>query len=198
MDQIQHEGLWWDAREPEQRWTGTLRFDERAGVSLNLFVPLDKPELFPPLRRYDLIQGLAPNGQRFTLIDCFDQSARGSVFGGLRVVKVSANALVVGAHCDQADPVLSAVSVSFANANHWWGRSGIEHDPTVTFPDFSARYRATEPSLLHVDGELKVTLRSSVEAFVGNHHASMREAISFEIDAENPRPLSEFQRLVGA
>jgi hypothetical protein len=172
MEPLQHDGIWWDPREPHERWVGTLRFDEHDGVSLTLTVPAEKPDLSPPLRTYDLILRMAPSGKLFTLIGCFDRSTHGSLFGVPRTVEIHANARIVGFHCDAGDPLLSAVSVSFLHANEWRGRSGIESDPTVKWPDFAARYTSTEPVLLHDDGIFRITLRSSVGASIGNHQST--------------------------
>lgn len=195
---MQHDGLWWDPSEPSQKWVGTLRFDQRDGVSLTITVPTEKPTLFPSLRTYDLILGVASSGKLFTLIDCFDRSTRGSLFGVPRTVRIHANALIVGFHCDTTDPLLSTVSVSFLHANEWWARSGVESDPAVKHPDFAARYRSSEPVLLYEEETFRVMIRSSVAGSIGNYQASMRERISFEVHASTPRPLSGFQRLTRA
>jgi len=151
--------------------------------------------LWPSLRSYDLIHGTASSGELFTLIDCFDRSARSSLFGIPRTVDIHANALIAGFHSDTADPLLTTVAVVFRHANVWWGRSGVETEHEVKPPDFAARYRSREPVHVYESETFRVRIRSSVTASIRNHEASMRESISFELTASTPRPLSEFERL---
>ncbi len=53
MEPFQHAGVWWDPRDPSQRWVGTLRFDRRDGIGLTLTVPVEEPVLLPDLREHD-------------------------------------------------------------------------------------------------------------------------------------------------
>jgi hypothetical protein len=79
MDTFEYDGMWWDPREPEKEWTGTLRFNRTDGARLTVIVPTDKPELFPTLREYDLLLGITTAGKAITLFRSFDSKSRGSV-----------------------------------------------------------------------------------------------------------------------
>lgn len=200
MESFQHDGVWWDPRDPSQRWVGTLRFDRRDGIGLTLTVPVEKPELFPDLREYDVLFGLTSAGKEVTLLRCFDLSSRGHFFGAgaPRTLEIHANALIVGFHTDTADPLLVSVSVSFRHMDDWWGRSGLEWDSSVKQPDLAVRYTSTEPVVLHDDGEFRFSVKSGIEGSVGNRRATLQVETCFQIHASKPTPLSEFQRQVRA
>jgi hypothetical protein len=80
MERIEHDGIWWDPRQPDTTWSGTVRFDQNQGTVLTVRAETDKPEPFGPLRKYELIHGVASNGLPITLINCFDQLSQGSFF----------------------------------------------------------------------------------------------------------------------
>ena len=198
MGGFHHDGVWWNPRDPAKQWIGTLQFDERDGALLTVTVPEERPNPFPSLQTYDLILGVTSNGQAITLIGCYDRLTHGSLFGVPRRIEIAANALIVGFHCDNPDPLLSAVSVSLRHLDDWWGRSGIESDPSVKYPDLVVRYRSTAPLLVHDDGRFCVSIRPAVSGSFGNHRASLREDIRIEIKASSPSSLSDFQRLAQA
>lgn len=195
---FQHGGVWWDPRDPSQRWVGTLRFDRRDGIGLTLTVPVEKPALFTDLREHKIMLGLTSDGKAVTLLRCFERSSHGQLFaaGSPRTLEVHANALIVGFHTDFADPLLTSASVSFRHMDEWWGRSGLEWDSTVKQPDIAVRYTNTEPLVLHDDGAFRFSVRSGVAGSIGNRRATLREETRFEIHASTPTPLSELQHQV--
>jgi hypothetical protein len=195
MKPIEHDGVWWDVRDPEREWVGTLRVDKHDEIVLTVTVPTEKPELFPTLHEYELILGIASNGTPITLINCFDRRTQGSLFGAPRRVEIHANAAIVGFHCKDSDPVLSSASVRLRHLKEWWGRSGIESDNSLKPPDFGARYRSSEPVLIYDNEHFRISIRSFITGSVGRYEASMEEDVAFEMSASTPRPLSEFQRL---
>src|SRR5258708_6576349 len=193
---FQYDGIWWDPRDPNTRWVGTLRFDQRDGATLSITVPTDKPDLFPALMSYDLLLGVTTGGKEVTLIGCFDRFTQGSLLGIPRPIKIFANALIVGFHCDEHDAVLSTAAASLRHMNQWWGRSGIASDLSVKWPDTAVRYTSTAPVLVHDNGRFQVSIRSVVSGSVGDHKASLLEDVRFEVHAGTPAPLSHFQPIV--
>jgi hypothetical protein len=197
MSPFQHDGVWWDPREPGTQWVGTLRFDHRDGAVLTVTVPTDKPSL-ASLGQYEVLHGLTTERKAVTLLRCFDRLSRGSLGGAPRFVEIFANAVIVGFHCDQPDPLLSSAAASFSHMNEWWGRSGIQADPTVTWPDSAVRYKSAPALVVHDDGCFRVSIRSVASGACGNHRASLVEEVRFEIEASTATPLSRFQRIVQA
>jgi hypothetical protein len=146
----------------------------------------------------EIVHGLGSDGKLFTLIDCYDGHTRGNLFGVPRPLTIRANALIAGFHSDVADPALSSVSVSLRHLRDWWGESGIVTESSPTFPYFSARYEASQPTTLHADEMFHVSVRQSAYAMTAIFEASIRDSTSIDIDAVQPQPLSEFQRIVAA
>lgn len=196
MEPAEHFGIWWDPQNPDEEWAGTLRCDDKGRASLAVTVAADKPSPFPTLRSYKRIQGVASSGKHFTLIDCWDSSTRGSFFIAPRPSEIHANLLIAGIHCDDEDPPLSSVTVRFANAHEWLGRSGFEYDSTLPVSDFAARYRGSLPVVVYDSGETRVSIRASLERSHSASETTMRERVAFDIESTTPRPLSHFQRLV--
>lgn len=198
MRSFEHDGVWWDPRDPNVQWVGTLHVDQRTGAFLAVTIPTDKPDLFPSLRAYDVILGVTTSGKLVTLMGCFDRSTTGSLPGVPRPLEIFVNTVVVGFHSDERDPLISTAAVSFRHMNEWWGRSGIEADQSVHWPDMAMRYTSTAPLLVHEDGRFSVCIRSAISGSVGNHKASLLEDIHFEVHASTARRLSEFQRIIRA
>jgi len=188
-----HEGAWWDPCNPDERWPGVLTFDDRKGVALDVSVESTTPQVFPPLRSYDLLLGMSAGGARFTLIDCWDSSTRGTLHRGPRPLRIRANAALVGLHSDSSDPVLSELSVSFPQLADWGAGHGFRSDLKVAPPNFEASYAAQPATPLYDDGALSVSLEAHAVGSLGRHRVFMRERIAFRIAASTPRKLSELQ-----
>lgn len=198
MDSFEHDGVWWDPRDPGVQWVGTLHFDQHAGAFLAVTIPTDKPDLFPSLREYDVVLGVTTAGTLITLMGCFDRSTSGVLPGVPRPLEIFVNAVIVGFHSEERDPLISTTAVSFRHMNEWWGRSGIQADQSVHSPDAAMRYTSTAPLLVHDDGRFSVWIRSAISGSIGNHKASLLEDIRFEVRTSTATPLSEFQRVVQA
>lgn len=199
MGEIVHDGFWWDPREPERQWGGTLRFSEDDGAILTVLAPTDKPILFPPLRSYDIILGVTTAPKPVTLFRCFDRTSSGALHSGVpRNIEIFANAFVVGFHSDTPNPQISTASVSFGNLDTWWGGSSIHLDPNSAWPAVAVRYTPPPPIVLYETESLRVTVRSALSGSSGNYVSSLREEILVDIESTHARPLREFLRLVEA
>jgi hypothetical protein len=198
MNSFQHDGVWWDLRDPRKRRVGTLRFHPVKGARLRLIVPTEKPDLLPAMESYDLIHGRTTDGTAVTLFRCFDISTKGTWSTAPRPIEVFANAVIVGLHCEQPDPLLHSASVSFRHLDEWWGADGVQADPSAKHPDFAARYTSEPPIDVHDDGRFRVSVRSFCVYSVSGREASMREEARVEVTAAAPAPLSEFQKVIQA
>ena len=203
MDSFQHDGIWWNPNDPNQRWVGTVRFDKRNRITLSLTVPVESPELESPRQSYDFLLGHTTDGKAITLLDCYcyKRTGFGNFFGDApRVIALVANSLILGFHVDTVDPLISSASILFRNMSGWWERSGLQVD-TAEYPDLVVRYTTSDSLVLQDDGKFQVSVRSrcslSEEAFTSNR-VTLLEETRFEICASTPRPLSEFKSIIQA
>ncbi len=194
---FEHQGLWWDPADPNDRWVGTLSFDRRDGIALSLVEPIRSPR-FGGVESPALIHGVTTDGKAVSLLRCYEAASRMRLggAGALRTITVSANALIFGFHASELDPLLSSASLSLRHLSEWWGRTGLGQDATVDQPNVVVRYTATDPLQLRDDGTLRVSLRSSLSGSVGKGKATLHESVTFEIEASTPTRLSEFHRRV--
>jgi hypothetical protein len=192
------EGLWWDAANPTDRWTGVLRHDRRKGTSLQISWSVGKAPFLVNSRSYDLIHGIGDNGTQFTLIDAYDANVKNSLYVVPPRIRIYANQLIAGLACNTPDPPAASTTLALLHLGEWWNRSGIEPDFTGEQPGFSARYRPIESVIVYDDGTFQVAVCSEAAAQHSRRASSLRERILFRIEASTPRPLSEFYRLASA
>lgn len=190
------EGVWWDARTPERRWLGELRIGGWGKASLRIWRPEETNQAFPNQDSYPLIHGTASSGAEYTLINCFDSRTQGSFVAIPTRTTIHANELIAGFHSDQRDPITVTASASFSALPEWWGHSGI--NVTSAGPDIDVSYRNNEPSLLYEDGTFKVLICTSPVGSFGHYRIRIKHAIRLEITAQEPRPLSDFERLIAS
>jgi len=204
MQQFQLDGLWWSPDQPENQWVGKLSFHQRDGIILSIIRPLISVPSFSfgggGGEAYELLHGRTTDGKAVSLLHCYETFSQMNLngAGSSRTRTLGANSLILGFHAGAADPLVSSVTVSVHHLSDWWGRSGLDTDSTVERPNVVVRYTAPAPLLLHDDGAFRVSLRSGVTGSVGNGKATLQEAVTFEIDAVAPSPLTEFQRRIRA
>lgn len=143
-------GRWWEPGQSRRGRFGTLTLDHGAGYSLRLQGALDRSRT--PLSEYPVIVGRAPNGDEYTLLDCFT-SRRQSPWRRAHHTgteeTIVANVVLKGAHVPRAmDPVWSTVVCRFPGVSSWAARLG----------------QVSTSSEQLVDGGVRVVLTSTVAA----------------------------------
>ena len=201
INAFEHDGHWWAPGNPDQKWTGTFRFDKSEGGTLRLTVPMvlqAPPLLTRPLISDDsIVVGITTKGKLITLIGCFQRASNLNLQGGPCSVEIYANAAIQGFHCDQ-NPVLDSVSVSLASLNDWWGDSGIKNDPGITLPSITVRYVSRAPLVVQEDDCFRISLKPTCSYSHHQHDFSMHEEIRLEIEAQEPQVFSRFDDLIHA
>ena len=202
MRQFELDGLWWNPQQPENQWTGKLSYHQWDGITLSTIEPLSSVPSFSfgggKDETFEVLHGRTTEGKPVSLLHCYETSSRMTVGGeGVsRVRTLGANSVVVGLHARAANFLVSCASLSISQLREWWGRSGLEMDPTVARPDVAVQFTAPPPLLLCDDGEYRVSLRLGVSGGVGDRKATLEESATFEIEAMVPRRLSELQRRI--
>jgi len=138
------------------------------------------------------------SGRLFTLIRAYDRSSQASFFGVPTTVEVYANQLIAGFHSEDADPLVSQVSVEFQHLTEWFGLSGISQDTAVSHPNIGVRHHPVDPMLLYEDDLFAITLDSGAGYSIGRHRFSLEEKVWFSLTAKTPTVYSQFERFVRA
>ena len=187
MTSFEHTGFWWDPRDPETKWPGTLRYGPVDGAALTLTIQTGPANWFAKTREYDILLGTSTGGQKITLLKCCERSS----------LDIFANSVIVGMHAEQPDPSISVAAAVIQHLDVWWGQAAIKIDPTK-HPDLELRYEQPEPVIIHEDSEFRISICS---ALTGSHEAmkhSVTEEIRIELKAMSPQPLSAFQSRIHA
>ena len=131
MKGFEHTGFWWDPRDPDTRWPGTLTFDPVAGATLTRTIAFHPSQLLGTSQEFDILHGETTGALKITLLHCFERSG----------TDVFANAVIVGFYADQPDPPVLVAAAVIENLNEWWGQGAIAHDSALTYPDVGVSYR---------------------------------------------------------
>ena len=91
---FEHDGVWWDPQNADERWVGTLRFDERDGATLTVVGPATDGNPFQPMDIHDVILGVSADGIGITLISCYERSRSGAFGPAPRRTEIFANHVI--------------------------------------------------------------------------------------------------------
>jgi hypothetical protein len=198
MDAFEHDGVWWDPANPHEQWVGTLQFDPSVGATLVVTLPPERPNPFPPLESYDLLVGVTTAGKRITLIDCLERLSTAWFGAAPRRIEIFAHTVVVGLHCESADPLMASASVTFQHLSEWWRRAGIEFDLTERLTDVGVRYVKPEPLVVQDDDTWRVSVGPAIAGTFRTDRVALWEIVRLVIEAKTPRPFSEFRPRISA
>jgi hypothetical protein len=147
MRPLDESGLWWLPESPDQRVSGTLRFDGQARPHLSLIGQLYEFGQHQTGFAPQLIHGFTTPGVPVTLLSCVEVSSSGGFF--LRTCEIEADWVFIGAHYSSvADIRFREMAVSYDHLAEWtevtglrrdidWGKPGHLHRYSVhfTFPE---------------------------------------------------------------
>jgi hypothetical protein len=184
---VEHTGFWWDPARPEERWPGTLRISPIDSALLNLTKESPKNPFFD-LPQYDRLFGETTERKRVTLLRCFHTHHD----------EILANAVIVGFHADDPDPLVVTVTAEIVNLDTWWGPSSVTFDHPFDMSDFVLRYKRPEPLIAHEDDTFTLTILSDIEARTKDMTGTIDEKIYLECRSREPRPFSELYQRVHA
>jgi ApeA N-terminal domain 1 len=185
---FEHTGFWWDPRDPDTRWPGTLTFDPVAGATLKRSIAFHASQIFGESKEFPVIYGEGTGGMAITLIDCFETSSTG----------IFANAVVTGFHAGEPDPPILVAAATIENLGEWWRPAAIVHDSGLDYPDVGVRYTQPDAAEIHDDGAMCTTIRSGALSSFERRKVSIAEEIRIEMKASSPQPLSAFRQRMHA
>ena len=161
--EIEKEGIWWDYKNPEKKWVGKFIFDSEGGGALTTTFESKSFKSNHSPHNYKLIHGLTSSGERFSLIDCFDQHW-GISSSGIARLKIFVNRLICGFHAQEPDPELTAIETVFRSANQWYKKTGFSLDFHGDLPNIDLKYRSHETVKIVENDEFAMEMRPSLES----------------------------------
>ena len=183
MTAFEHGGFWWDPREPETKWSGTLRFNPLNGAVLTRMIAADPRLFFADAKEFDILHGETTGGLPITLLNAFERDHS----------KIYANGVLLGFHADSTDPLIATAAGVIEQLEEWWHPRALADDPALAYPNVGVQYRQPADVELHDDGIVRTTIRSAGLRAYGPREVSIREDIRIEIKASAPQPLSSFR-----
>ncbi len=172
MESFKLEGTWWLPDSPDNRISGTLRYDPKEGAHLELIgsfsldIGLRSQSKVP---NQTIILGSSVNGKAITLYKCYEKSFKIN-FPGLPRSVFFANVIFIGYHFDTEEKILfDEIAISFSDLSSWVSISGFKNE-VESFPDIGKHklsfiYETPKDISLELgDTEIRITFRLDVQA----------------------------------
>ena len=201
MNSFEYHGVWWAAAAPQDRSIGVLRWDATDGATLSLTLT---GAVRPP-STCDVMLGLSTDRKKLTLFKCFSRSLPFSIPFAVdgegsapRAAEVFANEVLVGVHCDSADPLVSSASVLFQDLGEWWGLYGLQHDVGNDGQTVGVRYEPQPSVPLVDDGVWRMSLSTRLSGSISFERTLLEDKATMELSSASPQPLSDFRRRIHA
>lgn len=193
-------GYWWDVVEPERQLPGKLTFDAEGGANLSVTVTDGATPFHHANRNYELIHGITTEGERVSLVNCFDRRASGT-FSGLGVREIFAHFVIVGFHLPSPDALLSAATVRFRHSNVWANRPSIALDSDPPFREAAVTYKAPPDLVVNVE-DVSISIGSRLRSISFgppvDGEIALREDVLFSISPAAPQKLDYFLEAIDA
>lgn len=149
MKELDVEGLFWPAANPDDRVAGRLRFDVASGAELDLIGSFGGPERILAADEAEIrILGVA--GKRMLTLDGCLQAGSTLEVPGIHRTRYRPSLILSGAHFDEHEALdFSAISVQVRHLEHWVRRSGavfkmVEDQARRDIKEISVTYTPVE------------------------------------------------------
>lgn len=152
---FQHKGLWFLPSDTTTKVAGTIKFEAKKGLTLDLIGSFPRSG-----KTKELIWGVLEDGKYVTLFNNFE-NYRSFNLPGLEIAKYTSNFLFVGAHfTSKRDIAFNKVSVHYSHLDEWLninsGFKKIETNPK----DYKIviEYQLPSPIDIHLDSNTKMSV----------------------------------------
>lgn len=181
------DGKWWVSGKPKPKVTGTLSIDDDERISLSLVDCLEKRPLFSNrLPERQVILGLTTDGERITLVDCFEVSYR-TTSSGIPTSKYIADFVLKGQHFRTLDDVKTKkVLARFSYLDTWLSLDGFRIDHTKSDErDLEIRYKRPSNQTIKVNDKTSLITGTGVSgpnlrSFVTEVHVKQEAYLGIE------------------
>jgi len=154
-ENFEHKGLWFLPTDTATKVAGTIKFEIKKGLTLDLIGSFPRKG-----KTMELIWGILENGEFVTLYNNFE-IYRSLNLLGLKIAKYKSNFLLIGAHfTSKRDISFNKISVHYSHLDEWLNiDSGFKKIETNT-KDYkiSIEYELPQPIDVQLNTETKLTV----------------------------------------
>lgn len=196
---FERKGVWWLPTKPEERVYGTLHFDPREGITVDLLGRFSQVQGdTSPFWQPEIVLGNASNGEPMTLLHCFEPSMTIGVhaFYEDRFVTstIGASALFVGQHFGTKDDIkFSKLTLGFSHALNWADVVQVEtgHEERKAI----LTYERPEEIEVSLPGDLILSLGYVLSVSNGFQGASMTKSVRWDVESSAEKSFEDWWRI---
>lgn len=190
LENVEYTGVWFLPGKQENLVTGTLKFNQEEGITLDLLGSFEQFGF--EVYKYSTILGIA-SGKYITLRNCVQIESNIS-FPGIETTKFTSSYMFVGSHLESKhDEIFRKINVKYHNLDEWIGISGIQEHYNSQDNTILISYLLPESKILFNNDQLKISINFSSH-LKGNllTERTILHNTYFEIYSENGITLEYF------
>jgi hypothetical protein len=200
MNSFEEEGIWWLPENPDNYFSGILKFDPVKGAKLELTGSFDEDRVLGiPLETDDpnksIILGVISR-KEVTLHKCYEFYSSSSS-PGIQVSHFDVRTVYLGHHFEKEEDIkFNSISVNYSNLNEWVGITGFklrhELDSNGHFTKFNCNFQYPEKIDLSLD-DLDMSINYS---FIGTrdfYNPKLKQTTLIELYPNNSLSFKEFK-----
>ena len=148
MESFEYAGFWWLPDNPKKQISGTLKFNFREGITLDLVGSFKEMQDLGKSLEPKIILGFTSNGKKITLYNCYEIHSHMSLPGFLSTSFIASVAFV-GHHFEKEESILfNSLSLNYSHLEEWTRITGfqmrmvtdtsdhlVKHEVSYVFPE---------------------------------------------------------------
>jgi hypothetical protein len=146
IDGFELKGMWWLPETPEKKVSGTLRFSQTEGTTLELIGSLEELKSGPiKIWETDIILGTPTKGNPITLFRCFEKTKTINAPGMITQI-IYADFILSGKHFTRQDDIkFQKIFLKLSNFDNWLQKTGFTVSPGHALGKTIVEYKKPEP-----------------------------------------------------
>lgn len=189
-------GNWWWPEKPDEKFRGTISYDDEKGGTLTLLAEADQSVLFLRRRSSNILLGSGLNSARMTLLYPLVVAPHWSSTGFLEV-EIRFSLLVLDVWLEGVDtPCITEISSQFLHAEEWVTKTGYSLKHAKKFSEFTLKYKTVRQRIFTIGDGLKLAIgrRYNVPLAKPRGRLDLEERVGVCIKSKKPNSLSFFLR----
>lgn len=205
-DEFELKGIWFLPTSKDRQISGALKYC-RGDIQLETiglveqdnsdFISLMK-SLNQPQSDIPIILGIAPTGEKITLINC-SRTSTSSSLTNLATAIYRSYAMFIGKHFEKYEDIkFKSIHTTYSNLNVWYGKSGtrmITSELKNNIMKFEQQPVEASKAKIDDDFSLKIQVLPTISKDIPQQYLTIKETTSLSIESQNPTPFKKLDEL---
>lgn len=199
IKEFDYKGIWFLPEKLERQVCGTLKFTPDEGAILDLIGSFKDITGINKMIDAKIILGIASNGTKITLYDCFETNSNFSSTG-FQTSSFHASIVFVGAHFQKTGDIhFKSLSIHYSHLDEWVNISGFDIKQSLAENEVVIKYKLPQPFHANISDDLKISLNVNATGpswSLVQKEATIKQKTKIKIEPSKDMLFEDYRKII--